>query len=184
MERFGLFPQFSQAGDQKTLTIHILGPIFDYEPLAGGMAFEEILHYLPGVGDLKIFYIGPDLKSAEDDDEGLVAPEETCPKCSTARPERTRTSFIEPLLYHEYRTRYPTLPPPDLAVAFNADAQAPTWLPTLTLLMEENTPFVLTSRSAERAREDANVPANLKSLRDLRANVNFLLRFEKVLRAL
>lgn len=42
LERFGLFPKYSKPKDKNTLTIHVLGAVFDYEPVAGGMAFEEV----------------------------------------------------------------------------------------------------------------------------------------------
>lgn len=56
------------------------------------------MHYLPGVKHLKVFFIGPNLKSSPDDMEGQVAPEETCPVCASA--ERTRTYYIKPYAPH------------------------------------------------------------------------------------
>ncbi|KAL8277102.1 hypothetical protein RQP46_010530 [Phenoliferia psychrophenolica] len=97
MERFGLFPSYSNPAAPKDLTIHIPGASMDYEFAAGAMALEEIMHYLPGVKTLNILMVGPWME------EKVIGAQsyDTCPPCGQLG--RKRMIELSTLQYEDYR---------------------------------------------------------------------------------
>ncbi|KAK7026781.1 hypothetical protein VNI00_015439 [Paramarasmius palmivorus] len=150
--------QTLKSGDewtkQKKLTVHVLGA-FEKE-IVLAQIFEEILHRLPQVQEIRIVLIGPELGKVIQDSSPMEM--DTCPDCS--RNERKRIHEHHALTYHDYvkkqGTRYTK---PDIAVAFNSGChESPSsWTETFKVLVQQGVTCLFTSYNQEEANQDSKL---------------------------
>lgn len=79
LEHLGRLSRFSAlhpSGKGRTLTVHVVGSTTYFDMIVSGRGYEEILHFLPGVTDLRIIFIGP-----EEKDSRAWMDIECCPAC-------------------------------------------------------------------------------------------------------
>ncbi|KAF8963225.1 hypothetical protein BDZ97DRAFT_1661795 [Flammula alnicola] len=134
-----------------TINIHV--SLLDYADI-----FEEILHRLPDVNNIRLTFCGPEL-SAISGRHPAETEMDTCPECS--RKKRKRIQDIQPSTYHEFVAsqgrRYVK---PDLAVAFNSgcsEEDVSSWKTTLVLLAQRNVPTIFTAYNQEEAQAEAKI---------------------------
>ncbi|KAG5643863.1 hypothetical protein DXG03_009547 [Asterophora parasitica] len=146
---------------KNTLTIHLLGA-YEIEVM-NAQTFEEILHRLPDVNNLKLVLCGPELvniTSARERNQEINM--ETCPNCSRDRRKRVHQLFPQP--YHDMaRGQGNKFVKPDLAIAFNSGSSqqaVESWKETIAFLSKNEIPTVFTAYN----REEAEVEAQLLKL--------------------
>lgn len=140
-------------GETEEIVLHIIGATVEVEGSTGIQSWEEILHQLPAVKRLSIFFIGdevPDDIETHSMEIGL----ECCPACKAKG--RSRTVQWRKGLYHDVAS---TLPPPSLIVALNAGfSHLPilrsTWTPTLVSIINSDVPLLWTAQTSDEAMED------------------------------
>jgi splicing suppressor protein 51 len=175
LDRFGLRSKYTDRTDKKDLAIHLIGAEVEFELMSVGFVYEEITHLLPGVKRLRIVFVGPSLNVENE----TVQEQECCPVCQ--EDERSRMfecrkyvsscylclalSANNPVsllyrrsTYHDFMRKHKPSPP-DLAVAFNSGMheEPEKWSHTLSVLLANRTPTVLTSYNAIEAADDARV---------------------------
>ncbi|KDQ11974.1 hypothetical protein BOTBODRAFT_135118 [Botryobasidium botryosum FD-172 SS1] len=141
---------------QETLVIHVIGA--SQHEMMRGMMFEEILHRVPEVKVLKIYFVGPQLSQFGGSGEIDM---DCCPKCTAQG--RKRTHVIQAMSYHEFASK-PSYTKPDVAVAQNSGCgseETASWKPTIKLLVDEKIPALFTSYQQEEAEQDHDL---IKSL--------------------
>lgn len=138
----------------------------DYEVIVGGMAYEEVLHYLPGIKSIKIIMIGPAMNNKNQTETTQTLEMDVCPSC--LRDGRKREHIIHPFTYENYRAFNPSAP--HLAVAFNCSFHDTdfhdAWAPALQLLMNEETPSIFTSYNQQEAEDDVQILKSLGAIVD------------------
>ncbi|KAG7086033.1 hypothetical protein E1B28_003554 [Marasmius oreades] len=138
---------------KRTLTVHILGS--HEKEYIHAQLFDEILHRLPRVKDLRIVMIGPELSGAFEDPPESIMP---CLECSEM--SQVRRFEVHPSTYHEYvKKQGARYTKPDVAVAFNSGASdyAGSWKETMKLLVTKKVPTVFTAFN----RQEAEVESKL-----------------------
>lgn len=140
-------------GEQEEIVLHVIGATVEVEGSTGIQSWEEILHQLPAVKKLTIYFIGdevPDDIETHSSEIGL----ETCPPC--AKKGRTRTVQWRKGFYHNVA---PSLPVPSLIVALNAGfshlpiLRSP-WTATLVSILSSPIPLLWTAQTLDEAKED------------------------------
>ncbi|KII94491.1 hypothetical protein PLICRDRAFT_127491 [Plicaturopsis crispa FD-325 SS-3] len=139
----------------KDLTVHIIGA--SQEELGMSSVFEEILHRLPELKNLKVVLIGPDLAL-------IGAPLnraidiENCPNCR--RQNRKRVHILHANTYHDFVRRGVGFTVPGIAVAFNSGMgmeDKASWKESVKVLVEKHIPTLFTSYNKEETIADAQV---------------------------
>ncbi|KAF8060173.1 hypothetical protein FPV67DRAFT_333871 [Lyophyllum atratum] len=143
---------------KETLTIHLLGA-YEVEVM-NAQIFEEILHRLPEVKNLKLVLCGPELvKLSSPRERNKEIDMETCPNCTTQRRKRTHQLFTQN--YHDLaKSLGSRFTKPDLAVAFNsgsAEMDVPSWKETISFLVKNHIPSVFTAYNSEEAQAEAQI---------------------------
>ncbi|KAL0576979.1 hypothetical protein V5O48_004989 [Marasmius crinis-equi] len=136
------------------LVIHLLGA--QQKEVTHLQDFEEILHRLPALKDLRLVLIGPELAT-------LPKPEWPLPCLECGRQGTKRAHEVHYMTYHEYvrkqGSKYIT---PDLAVAFNSGASEnpSSWKETMKILVTRKVATVFTAYNCEEAEEEARLLRN------------------------
>ncbi|KIM42026.1 hypothetical protein M413DRAFT_445209 [Hebeloma cylindrosporum] len=140
-----------------TLNIHVLGAAG--VEIQAAKIFEEILHRVPLVKNLKLTLCGPELGRITASRFPLTMPMDTCPDC--ARKRRTRTHILYDLPYHEVVSKQGgKFVKPDLAIAFNSGCSqedVSSWEATLRVLAQRKIPTVFTAYNQEESVAEANI---------------------------
>ncbi|KAF5378487.1 hypothetical protein D9615_007134 [Tricholomella constricta] len=141
-----------------TPTIHLLGA--HQVEVVNANIFEEILHRLPEVKNLKLVLCGPELislTSARERNKEITM--ETCPNCTSQRRKRVHQLFTQ--TYHDLaKTLGLKFNKPDLAIAFNSGSSqeaVPSWKQTISFLAKNNIPSVFTAYNREEAEAEAKM---------------------------
>jgi splicing suppressor protein 51 len=153
-----------QAGKErfihkKELTIHIVGA-YTYELPAQGRIWKEVMHCLPGVQTLTIYFVGP--KACQK----IVSPTREipsfscgcCPECEAKKKERFQGQYA--YTYHEYAKKYLSREKhkkPDLIVAFNSgihEVVTESWTTSLKVMFDLNVLAYFTSYTKGEATRD------------------------------
>jgi splicing suppressor protein 51 len=159
---------------RKTLTLHVLGA--GKEEVAPLEPYEGILHELPSLEQLNIFFIGPD--ATDSAAKARLPPYPVCQNCRKAGKKLNLSYWSG--LYHDFVTT-PLYTKPDLAAAqqsgfpFGMEKEmsmknSDGWTPTIKHLLEASHPTVFTSMNKDEMVTETAV------LRKLRAH--FLQRGE------
>lgn len=106
LQRFGLLSQFLDLNNPRSLTVHVLGATPNYDLMTGWLAYEEILHFCPGVSELRLVLVGPNISSSESKQEDSV---EVCETCKTRKRSKVYEChrsvaflFFPSLLFNRY----------------------------------------------------------------------------------
>ncbi|KAI4171332.1 MAG: hypothetical protein LQ346_008751 [Caloplaca aetnensis] len=142
------------------LTIHVIGATEREIVLL--RLNEELLHLLPNLKSVIVGYIGPDVPTLSIPPGQLVSTQ-CCPVCTSEG--RQRQIFLRRELYHECSaTDLFSHSPPDLIVACNsghADDEIDSWRPTLSRVLDMDTPAVFTTYNEREARDEEAVLSSI-----------------------
>lgn len=151
-----------QVNKLETFVIHVVG-VEDYEIAYAAMAWEEILHQLPGVRELKLVLIGPRNVVSEETVRAGWIELECCPSCT--RKGRSRVSRFAKTTWLDWFDSLSDVEKvefdPNLIVGFNSGLHdvllKEAWKPSLEVMLKEGFPCVFTSLSEQEGKDDAVV---------------------------
>jgi splicing suppressor protein 51 len=145
----------SDLSTKTNLRLHLVGA--GAKEIKNLLVFEELLHLLPNLKELKLIFVGPECKSTgatiDDPMPEMAAP--CCPDCTRRGRKRIMALCSEP--YHEYAkmSQYQT---PDIAILFHSGRsqdQIESWKPTTKYLVESSIPTICTTYTEREALEEA-----------------------------
>eukprot|EP01083_Nonionella_stella_P154521 498030_1 len=150
------------------LTIHVVGAsqAFELEGGAPSCVWEEIMHCLPSVKRMNVFFIGPDSLKF-----GQKMELQCCPVC--VGKGRTRSATFSKMTYHDYFNDNgdSSFVKPDFVVAYNTgmyEEYTESWKESLKVMIELDVPCLFTSYDENEAIADFDVlgEVNARTLTD------------------
>lgn len=127
--------------------IHVIDATFlDKEYLP---AWELILHLISKLKEIKVIFIGPELRNECNNVE-------LCSQCSKMHYNQYLSFESYCMLYHNYVTSE-LYKRPDLIIGFDTDlSDANTWTDTILKLRDQDCPLLLTTKSKRKADKNVN----------------------------
>jgi len=156
-DRFGLAGGL-KLPDARTLTVHIAGSAL-YEVI-GIIKWEFIAHRLPGLTQLFLVFVGPELEEEGDDSP-------TVPTCSSCEDNGTIIQYETQVMRYEEYKKSDNFREPDIVMVQNCgfsefndenceEGWENGWKGLQGLLLPHETPLVLTSYTKGEAQSDLN----------------------------
>lgn len=145
----------------ETLCIHVVG-YEHYEWNYTKFVWEEILHQLPGVRNLKLVMIGPDFPFAAEEEAWIEL--ECCPKCIAKGRTRAQRNVKSTWLdwFQSLSSAEKVEFNPHLIIGFNSGLHETStykeaWRPSLEVMIKKRFPCVFTSLTKQEGIDDAEV---------------------------
>jgi len=148
---------FPDISTRSSITLHFIGAA-SWE-LSRLIVFEELLHLLPALKELKLTFVGFEIPKQTVAEMGInrTFSAQCCPDCTTRG--RTRILSLWQGAYHDF-LRSNMFEKPDLAVAFQtgfSQESRAEWLPTIEYLSHAHHPTLLTCYNEIEMREETSM---------------------------